>query len=112
MKRRWPTFLAACTAVLPVRSRELVSNAWDANAKIVRVDTNYPNFYQLSVEDNGDGFTKEEFERVMGGGIGNSEKRKVEETLLKFDRPTIGRLGIGMLGIADRARFHHHLPHS
>src|SRR5438552_1617290 len=41
--------------------RELVSNAWDANATIVRIDTNYPNFLQLAVEDNGDGFTKTQF---------------------------------------------------
>ena len=36
--------------------RELVSNGWDANATTVRITTNYPNFFQLSVEDNGDGF--------------------------------------------------------
>ncbi len=54
--------------------RELVSNGWDANATSVRIDTNYPNFFQVSVEDNGDGFTRDEFERIMGGGIGNSEK--------------------------------------
>jgi hypothetical protein len=52
------------------------------------------------VEDNGDGFLKEEFERLMSGGIGNSEKRPKQLTL-KHGRPTIGRLGIGMLGIAQ-----------
>ncbi len=71
--------------------RELVSNAWDANATQVNIDTNYPNFFQLAVEDNGDGFGEEEFERLMGGGIGNSEKRVAEKTL-KYGRPTIGRL--------------------
>ena|ERR1035437_2229971 len=35
--------------------RELVSNAWDANATEVSIDTNYPHFFQLSVQDNGDG---------------------------------------------------------
>ena len=54
--------------------RELVSNAWDANAKFVRISTNYPLFYQISVEDNGEGFTKEDFETLMSGGIGNSNK--------------------------------------
>src|SRR5436853_5103699 len=73
--------------------RELVSNAWDANAKTVRIDTNFPNFFQLSIEDNGDGFSREEFDRVMGGGIGNSDKRKEHEAQpLKYGRPTIGRL--------------------
>lgn len=80
--------------------RELVSNAWDANATTVRIDTNYPNFQQLSVEDNGDGFTKDDFIRLMEGGIGNSAKRPENEPL-KFGRSTIGRLGIGMLGIAQ-----------
>jgi hypothetical protein len=82
--------------------RELVSNAWDANAKTVRISTNYPSFFQLAVEDNGDGFTMEEFSRVMAGGIGNSEKRS-DERPMAFGRPIIGRLGIGMLGIAQIA---------
>src|SRR5258706_829539 len=80
--------------------RELVSNAWDANAKVVRINTNYPNFHLLSVDDDGDGFTRKEFEELMDGGIGNSEKR-IEKNSLINDRPTIGRLGIGMLGIAQ-----------
>jgi hypothetical protein len=80
--------------------RELVSNAWDANATKVRVDTNCPNFFRLSVSDNGDGFSKEEFERLMSGNIGNSEKRLTPSRAFK-GRPMIGRLGIGMLGIAQ-----------
>jgi hypothetical protein len=78
--------------------RELVSNAWDADASVVRINTNYPNFLQLSIQDNGTGFTKEEFKSLMEGGIGNSQKRS-EHTNPK--RPLIGRLGIGMLGIAQ-----------
>lgn len=80
--------------------RELISNGWDANARNVHVDTNYPNFFQLSIKDDGDGFSKEEFERLMDGNIGNSEKRPKQKTLIN-GRPTIGRLGIGMLGIAQ-----------
>lgn len=80
--------------------RELVSNAWDANAEEVRINTNFPNFFQISVEDNGAGFTKQEFENLMEGGIGNSQKRPVIKKLI-HDRPIIGRLGIGMLGIAQ-----------
>jgi hypothetical protein len=78
--------------------RELVSNAWDAEASIVRINTNYPNFLQLSIQDNGRGFTRKEFEHLMEGGIGNSQKRS-EDTAPK--RPIIGRLGIGLLGIAQ-----------
>lgn len=81
--------------------RELVSNAWDANATVVRITTNYPNFYQIAVEDNGDGFTEEDFVRLMeSGGIGNSLKRPQTKALL-YGRETIGRYGIGMLGIAN-----------
>src|SRR5947208_6506782 len=80
--------------------RELVSNAWDANATQVVIDTNHPNFFQLTIEDNGEGFSRDDFETLMGGGIGNSTKR-TQPAKLKWERPTIGRLGIGMLGIAQ-----------
>jgi Histidine kinase-, DNA gyrase B-, and HSP90-like ATPase len=81
--------------------RELVSNAWDANATVVRITTNYPNFYQIAVEDNGEGFSEEEFVYLMeSGGIGNSRKRPATKSL-SYGRETIGRYGIGMLGIAN-----------
>ena len=80
--------------------RELVSNAWDADARFVRIGTNFPTFFQVSVEDNGRGFTKEEFVSLMEGGIGNSPKRPGGETTPQ-GRPLIGRLGIGLLGIAQ-----------
>src|SRR5260370_39619928 len=80
--------------------RELVSNAWDANATVVHINNNYPNFLQLTIQDNGDGFTREEFKRLMEGGIGNSEKPRRTQALI-HGRPIIGRIGIGMLGIAQ-----------
>jgi len=80
--------------------RELVSNAWDANAATVTINTNYPNFYQLSIDDDGDGFSKADFEQLMQGGIGNSQKRPADVELIN-GRPVIGRFGIGMLGIAQ-----------
>jgi hypothetical protein len=80
--------------------KELVSNAWDANATTVRISTGYPNFLQLSIQDNGEGFNKKQFKSLMEGGIGNSGKQPANQ-ILKFNRPTIGRLGIGMLGIAQ-----------
>lgn len=85
--------------------RELVSNAWDANATEVRISTNYPDFYEVRIQDNGTGFTKSDFETIMQGGtdeiggIGNSRKRSQDLSLI-HNRPIIGRLGIGMLGIA------------
>lgn len=80
--------------------RELISNGWDANARNVHVDTNYPKFFQVSIKDDGDGFSKDEFERLMAGNIGNSAKRPSNKALTN-GRPMIGRLGIGMLGIAQ-----------
>ncbi|MHB0856137.1 MAG: ATP-binding protein [Anaerolineae bacterium] len=80
--------------------RELVSNALDANATTVQISTNYPGFYTLAVEDNGDGFSREDFEEIMEGGVGNSTKRSAESPLL-YGRAVIGRLGIGMFGIAQ-----------
>jgi len=80
--------------------RELISNAWDANTHVVRIDTNYPFFYQLAIEDDGVGFTRRDFEQLMEGGVGNSTKRPQKLKLVN-DRPVIGRLGIGLLGIAQ-----------
>jgi Histidine kinase-, DNA gyrase B-, and HSP90-like ATPase len=80
--------------------RELVSNAWDADATAVHISTNYPNFLQLTIQDNGTGFAKDDFQRLMEGGIGNSDKRRDPEPLIN-KRPVIGRLGIGLLGIAQ-----------
>src|SRR5260370_11052191 len=80
--------------------RELVSNAWDANATVVHINTNYPNFLQLTIQDNGEGFTRDEFKRLMEGGIGNSEKPRRTQPLI-HERAIIGRIGIGMLGIAQ-----------
>jgi histidine kinase/DNA gyrase B/HSP90-like ATPase len=80
--------------------RELVSNAWDANATTVTINTNNPLFYQLSIKDNGDGFTRIAFKKIMEGGIGSSSKRTNVIPPLN-NRPVIGRLGIGLLGIAQ-----------
>lgn len=80
--------------------RELVSNAWDANATMVSINTNFPNFMMVSVRDDGDGFSKEEFQALMEGGIGSSDKRLNSAPLI-HGRPVIGRLGIGLLGIAQ-----------
>ncbi len=80
--------------------RELVSNAWDADATLVRITTGAPGFFQLSVQDNGQGFGKDDFEQLMSGGIGNSQKRP-NNLALSNGRKVIGRLGVGMLGIAQ-----------
>lgn len=87
--------------------KELVSNAFDADADEVRINTNFPEFDVLSCWDNGNAMTRDQFISLMEGGIGNSLKR-VDETLDEAEprttvkgRPIIGRIGIGMLAIAQ-----------
>jgi hypothetical protein len=81
--------------------RELISNAWDAGATQVEVTTGAPVFAQLVVTDNGRGFGRAEFTRLMSGGIGNSEKRSALQPASVSTRPIIGRLGIGLMGVAQ-----------
>lgn len=81
--------------------KELVSNAFDANATKVTITTNWPSFDVITCRDNGSGMTLNDFRRIMQGGIGESLKRTKKDFILDFDRPIIGWLGIGMLAIAQ-----------
>lgn len=81
--------------------KELVSNSFDANATVVRIMTNWPRFRQVSCSDNGDGMTMDDFVDLMEGGIGDSTKRQEGHLLTRLGRPIIGRIGIGILGIAQ-----------
>lgn len=81
--------------------KELVSNAFDADAQRVVITTNHPSFDIITCYDNGTGMTLTQFQELMKGGIGDSSKRTSKDIPSKFNRPKIGRLGIGMLGIAQ-----------
>lgn len=87
--------------------KELVSNAFDADATRVAITTNWPSFDIITCRDNGTGMTLKKFEQMMQGGIGDSSKRiiasegKIIDRTPKFNRPIIGWLGIGMLGVAQ-----------
>ena len=80
--------------------KELVANAFDANATTVWISTGRPVFEVVSVRDDGDGMSLSEFRRVVSGGIGDSEKRAGDGSLIN-GRRIIGRLGIGMLGVSQ-----------
>jgi len=83
--------------------KELVSNAYDADATEVRIDTNYPDFDFISSVDNGTGMSLDQFSRFFSEeGIGSCIKRKhgKDKTDI-YKRPIIGRLGIGMLAIGQ-----------
>lgn len=80
--------------------KELINNSFDAYAKKVIVSTNYPQFDILTVQDDGKGMTETEFLRIVKGGIGDSPKA----SKLQEGRPVIGRLGIGILAVAQICR--------
>lgn len=82
--------------------KELVSNAYDADAMVVRIDTNYPAFDFISCVDNGAGMPLEEFLRYFNKkGIGSCVKRKGNKDTTDIGRPIIGRLGVGMLAMGQ-----------
>ncbi|MDB5119730.1 MAG: ATP-binding protein [Sphingobacteriales bacterium] len=83
--------------------KELINNAYDADATEVRVNTNFPAFDYISIVDNGSGMPLESFKKHFADdGIGSSSKRRgnVNETEI-HKRPIIGRLGIGMMAIGQ-----------
>lgn len=80
--------------------KELIANSFDARATLVEISTGRPVFQVVSVRDNGDGMTLVRFGRMVSGGIGDSDKRIVDSRPFR-NRPIIGRLGIGILAIAQ-----------
>src|SRR5258706_2341536 len=80
--------------------KELISNAYDADARRVTITTDAPHFRTLVIEDDGTGMTIEKFLDVITH-IGGSRKRIDGETSEVFKRKLIGRIGIGMLAVAQ-----------
>ena len=88
--------------------KELISNAFDADATRVAITTNWPSFDIITCRDNGSGIKPDKFERIMTEEIGSSTKRdpidgndENVDNITNQGRPIIGWLGIGMLGIAQ-----------
>lgn len=83
--------------------KELISNAYDADATLVRIHTGFPRFQTFSCEDDGTGMSRIEFERLMNRGIGSSFKRVSSDFAVTagHHRPLIGRLGLGILALAQ-----------
>ena len=91
--------------------RELVSNAYDADAKQVVIKTDRPRFRTLSVEDDGIGMTPETLAHLLHH-IGGSAKRSLAGAELGITstadpsrspsgRRLIGKIGIGLFSIAQ-----------
>ena len=91
--------------------RELVSNAYDADATRVVVTTDAPRFSQIVVEDNGHGMTAQVVAHLLLH-IGGSAKRNTEgqhlgvtsqadPTLSPGGRKLIGKIGIGLFSVSQ-----------
>lgn len=84
--------------------KELISNAFDAGALKIIITTDYPDFNLFTITDDGKGMSVKEFQTIMGR-IGGSDKRineKSDEVITSyFGRPVIGKIGIGILAIAQ-----------
>ncbi len=81
--------------------KELVSNSFDADARLVKLHTGFPSFETFSCQDNGIGMSQDEFRRLMNRGIGSSYKRTPIALITDKGRPVIGRLGLGILSLAQ-----------
>ena len=91
--------------------RELVSNAYDADAKQVVIKTDRPRFHTLSAEDDGMGMTPAALAHLLHH-IGGSAKRSREGAELGIantadptrspsGRRLIGKIGIGLFSVAQ-----------
>ena len=94
--------------------RELISNAYDADADEVVILTDAPRFSQISIRDNGLGLSPEVLEHLVkhiGGSLKRSEEGKHLKVTDKTDknfspggRQLIGKLGIGLFSVAQFTR--------
>jgi hypothetical protein len=78
----------------PYALREVVSNAYDADATTARIDIDL-NASRVVIHDNGSGMTRSEFDfylRIAGQARGKRETPK-------FGRKRIGQFGVGFLAI-------------
>ena len=91
--------------------RELLSNAYDADAQLVVIKTDRPRFRTLSVEDDGMGMTPAALAHLLHH-IGGSAKRSPEgaglgiadtkdPTRSPSGRRLIGKIGIGLFSVAQ-----------
>jgi hypothetical protein len=94
--------------------RELISNAYDADATEVIILTDAPRFSQLSVRDDGLGLSPEVLEYLIKH-IGGSAKHNIDgkklgvtsgadENFSPGGRQLIGKLGIGLFSVAQFTR--------
>ncbi len=74
--------------------RELISNAYDADALSVKINFD-SNFSYIEIEDDGNGMTKEEFEKYLT----IAGTKQTNQFSRKYRRKRIGQFGVGFLSI-------------
>jgi hypothetical protein len=94
--------------------RELISNAYDADATQVTILTDAPRFSKVIVRDDGNGLTPEVLENLiehigaspkqskLGAKIGVTNPK--DSSRSKGGRKLIGRMGIGLFSVAQLTR--------
>ena len=82
--------------------KELVYNAFDADAEQVVISMGYPYFDKIRVLDTGHGMSLERFKMALAS-VGNSMKDTIDQRRItkKYKRPIIGRLGIGLMALSQ-----------
>jgi hypothetical protein len=91
--------------------RELISNAYDADATKVEIQTDAPRFKQIIVRDNGNGITPKALSYLINN-IGGSSKRTPSGTKIGVcnsndklrspgGRKLIGKIGIGLFSVSQ-----------
>ena len=94
--------------------RELISNAYDADATSVVIQTDAPRFDQIRIRDDGNGFSPKSLASLVHH-IGGSPKRSVDGVALgvtQKEDPTkspggrrlIGKSGIGLFAVSQLTR--------
>lgn len=79
----------------PRAIREMVSNCYDADATVVKIDIDLRN-KEITVEDNGNGMSGEQFDKYLRIAGHPVEGGNVSP---KFQRQRIGRFGVGFLAL-------------
>ncbi len=83
--------------------KELVSNAYDAGARKITINSGYPLFEKIVIKDNGSGMSKEVFISIIKR-IGLSDKIAGTEFIMpgsRGKRVMVGHYGIGLLAIGQ-----------
>ncbi|MDD0812965.1 ATP-binding protein [Curvibacter sp. RS43] len=91
--------------------RELISNAYDADATRVVIKTDAPRFERISVEDDGHGMEPEALAHVLLHIGGSAKRNDIGESIgvTAFGDPTkspggrklIGKIGIGLFSVSQ-----------